>query len=378
MKAAITGTGFMGGTHTEALRRAGVDVHGILGSSPEKSTLAAKRWHISHAYQSLDELLHDDAIEVVHITTPNRLHFETAKAALDAGKHVLCEKPLAMNGDESAALVELATKTGRAAAVNYNMRFYPLCQETKQRIARGDLGAIHSITGSYVQDWLLYDTDYNWRVLASEGGALRAIADIGTHWLDLVQDLTQQPVTEVMADLHTVHPIRKRPQGEVETFSGGSAPPESLQPTPIETEDMGCILLRFGNGARGCLFVSQVMAGKKNCLRFELSGAQQTLAWNSESPNQLEIGHRSRPNEVLAKDPGLMTAPSQRYADYPGGHAEGYPDSFKMCFRAFYDYLDKADLSAPCPFPSFADGHREILLCDAILNSHQTQTWVRL
>ena len=377
-KAAITGTGFMGATHAEGLRRAGVDVIGILGSSPEKSQLAAQRFNIPKAYDTLSSLLNDSDVDAVHITTPNRFHFESAKAAIEAGKHVLCEKPLAMNTDESSQLVRLASEHQVAAGVNYNIRFYPLCLESRHLVASGQTGTVHSVTGSYVQDWLLHETDYNWRVLSSEGGALRAVADIGTHWLDLVQNITQQKVSAVFADLHTIHPTRKRPRGEVETFSGKTSSRDDLEQIPIDTEDMGSILLRFENGAKGNLFVSQVMSGKKNSLSFDISGSKQTLSWDSETPNQLVIGHRSKANETLIKDPSLLSESSRSFTGYPGGHSEGYPDSFKMCFRAFYEHIARGDFKAPSPFPSFAEGHREIQLCEAILRSHESEAWVHI
>ena len=376
IKAAITGTGFMGSAHTEGLRRAGVEVIGILGSRPEKSSQSAKALGIPKAYASLEELLTDREVEVVHITTPNRHHFQSVQAAIAAGKHVLCEKPLAMNAKESAALLKLAQEGSVATGVNYNIRFYPLCQEAKERIAQGEAGSIHAINGAYLQDWLLHDTDYNWRVLDSEGDSLRAVSDIGTHWLDLVQTISGCLVTEVLADLHTIHPVRKRPVGEVRTFSGKTGDESALEPVSIATEDLGNILLRFDNGARGCLSVSQVMAGKKNCLRFDIGGSRQRLSWDSESPNELSVGHRSQPNQQLLKDPSLVSRGAASFVDYPGGHIEGYPDSFKMCFRAFYDFIKAGDFSAPASFATFEDGHREILLCDAILKSHQTQGWV--
>jgi predicted dehydrogenase len=372
----VVGTGFMGPAHTEALRRLGLTVVGILGSSPEKSRRAASALGLVKGYASFDDVLADPDVQSVHLATPNRLHYGMAKAALLAGKHVLCEKPLAMTPVESAELVELAERSKVAAGINYNMRFYPLCLETRERIRRGDLGEIYSVQGSYVQDWLLYPTDYNWRVLAEEGGALRAVADIGTHWLDLVQSVTGRDVETVFADLRTVHPIRRRPRGEVETFSGKVERPDATDPIPIVTEDLGTIILRFQGGARGSLFVSQATAGRKNCLRFEIGGANAAVAWNSELPNELWIGHRDKPNELLLKDPGLLSDAVRPYVGYPGGHNEGYPDSFKQCFRAFYDYIRVGDFSAPKSFPTFADGHREIRLCDAILESHRKETWV--
>ncbi|MBM4418729.1 MAG: Gfo/Idh/MocA family oxidoreductase [Chloroflexi bacterium] len=376
-RAAIVGTGFMGPAHTEGLRRLGVDVVGILGSRPERSRQAAAALAIETAYESYADLLADPRVDVVHITTPNRFHFAQAGEALRAGKHVLCEKPLAMNAGESSQLVDLAARSGRAAGVNYNIRFYPLCIEARARIARGDLGPILSVQGSYVQDWLLYPNDYNWRVLAEEGGDLRAVADIGTHWLDLVQSITGQQVSAVCADLRTVHPVRQRPKGEVQTFAGPGAGAD-LEPVAITTEDLGAILLRFGNDAIGTLWVSQATAGRKNSLKFEIGGQNAALAWDSERPNEIWIGHRGQANETLLKDPGLLDPAARRFTGYPGGHNEGYPDTFKQCFRAFYEYVAAGDLGAPRPFPTFADGHREIQLCDAILESNRRRGWVTI
>lgn len=376
LNAAIVGAGFMGPAHAEALRRLGVNVIGILGSSEAKSRHAAEALGLARAYPSFDELLSDPSVNVVHVTTPNRFHFAQASAALKAGKHVLCEKPLAMNSRESAELVALARQSGCAAGVNYNIRFYPLCIEARERIARGELGQVLSVTGSYVQDWLLHPTDYNWRVLESEGGPLRAVADIGTHWLDLAQTITGLKVDAVCADLKTVFPTRQRPEGEVETFSGKVGQTASAQAVEITTEDQGGVLLRFAGGARGALWFSQVTAGRKNCLRFEIAGSRSALAWNSEQPDELWLGHRDRANELLPRDPGLISAAARRFTGYPGGHAEGYPDSFKQCFRAFYDYIAAGDFTAPQPFPTFADGHQEILLCEAILRSHREQRWI--
>lgn len=378
---AIVGTGFMGPAHTEALRRLGVNVAGILGSSAEKSQRAAAALGIPKAYASYEELLADDDIQVVHITSPNRHHFEQASKALEAGKHVHCEKPLAMTSDESAALVKLAAESkrrGLAAGVNYNIRFYPLNIEARELIRQGALGDVLSIQGSYVQDWLLYPTDYNWRVLADEGGKLRAVADIGTHWLDLVQTITGLSVEAVCADLKTVHTTRLRPTGEVATFSGKVEQVAATEPIPIETEDYGAVLLRFTNGVQGSLWVSQVTAGRKNSLRYEIAGSEAALAWNSEQPNELWIGRRNEPNRQLIRDPGLVSDATRTYITYPGGHNEGYDDSFKQSFRAFYDYIAAGDFSAPEPFPTFADGHKEILLCEAILESHRTRKWVEV
>lgn len=376
--AAVVGTGFIGPVHVEALKRLGVKVVGVLGSSAEKSQRAAEAMGLPIGYARFEEILADARVQVIHLTTPNRLHYPQARAALEAGKHVMCEKPLAMNAVESAELVELAQKSGRAAGVTYNIRFYPICLQAREMARAGEIGEIYSICGSYVQDWLLYDTDYNWRVLAEEGGELRAVSDIGTHWLDLAQAVSGLTVEEVCADLCTVHPVRTRPAGEVETFTGKLARESATIPVEIRTEDYGCVLLRFAGGARGCLWVSQVTGGRKNCLRLEIAGSKCALAWESERPNELWIGHRDRPNELLLRDPALAPEAVRPYINYPGGHNEGFPDTFKQCFRAFYSYIAAEDFSAPAPFPTFADGHREILLCEAILKSHRERRWVKV
>ena len=374
---AVIGAGFIGPVHVEGLRRLGVNLNGILGVDARESSQAAESLNLPRAYRSFEEVMNDASVHSVHITTPNRLHFEMASRALKAGKHVLCEKPLAMNSKESAALVKLAKQSGLAAGVNYNVRFYPLCLEARERVRAGDLGEMFTVCGSYAQDWLL-PTDYNWRVLAREGGALRAVADIGTHWLDLIQSITGLEIESVCADLKTVHPVRQRPKGEVQTFQDKREKSVATEPVNITTDDYGSILLKFRNGARGVVWVSQVTAGRKNCIRFEIGGSRATLDWNSEEPNTLWIGHRERANESLIRDPALLSEAARRYTNYPGGHAEGFPDTFKQCFRAFYGYIKAGDFTAPEPFPTFADGHREILLCESILKSHNTQRWIKL
>jgi predicted dehydrogenase len=372
----IVGTGFIGPVHVEALRRLGRPVLGFVGSTPEKSRTAATAWGLSKAYDHLEDVLSNPAVSVVHLASPNRLHYVQCKQVLAAGKHVLCEKPLAMTTAESAELVELARQSGRVAAVCYNVRFYPLCLEARARISSGDLGSIHHVTGSYVQDWLLHETDFNWRVLAEEGGELRAVADIGTHWLDLVTTITGLEIEQVCADLRTCLPTRYRPKGSVETFQGKVATDKERGRVAINTEDYGSILLRFRGGASGCLTVSQVTAGRKNCLRFEIAGSRGAMAWDSERPNELWLGYRDQPNEVLLRDPALLRPGVRRYADYPGGHNEGFPDTFKQLFRAVYEYIDAGDWNAPRPFPTLEDGHREIQVCEAIVRSHREGRWV--
>ncbi|HEY2249832.1 MAG TPA: Gfo/Idh/MocA family oxidoreductase [Planctomycetaceae bacterium] len=392
---AVAGTGFIGPVHVEALRRAGINVVGILGSTPQKSRAAAESLKLAAAYAAFDELLNDERVQAVHITVPNRFHFKMASQALRAGKHIVCEKPLAMDSRESGELVQLAAQSGLAAAVAYNIRYYPLCLEARERIGRGAAGEVRErsgirenssghvlhVQGSYVQDWLLHKTDFNWRVLAAEGGKLRALADIGTHWLDLVQFITGLRIVAVCTDLATVHSTRHAPRGSVQTFSGKDGDKTASQTSDadtvlIDTEDAGGVLLEFENGARGTLWVSQVTAGRKNCLRFEIACDKESLAWNSERPNELWLGKRDEPNQMLLRDPALLSPAARAACSYPGGHNEGFPDTFKQLFRAFYGYIAAGDMSAPPPFPTFADGHREILLCEAIMKSHQERRWI--
>jgi predicted dehydrogenase len=374
LRVAVIGAGFIGPVHVEAIRRLGHVVAGVLGPTPARSQAVAAAWGVPRAYASLDDLLDDDSIHVVHIASPNRCHFEQARRALLAGKHVICEKPLALTSAETAELVDLARGASGVAAVCYNVRFYPLCLEARQRRLAGDLGPIYHVTGSYLQDWLLFDTDFNWRVQVETGGELRAVADIGTHWLDLIAFVTGLEVEAVCADLRTVHSTRfAPPAGSVETFQSAAA--ATRQPVSVRTDDYGSILLRFRGGARGALTVSQVVAGRKNCIRFDIAGARASLAWDSEEPNTMLIGHRDRPNELLTRDPALLAPECRPFAAYPGGHAEGFPDTFKQLFRAVYETIETGATGA-LPFPTFADGHREVQLGEAILKSHRESRWV--
>ncbi|MEM8735154.1 MAG: Gfo/Idh/MocA family oxidoreductase [Planctomycetota bacterium] len=377
--AAVIGTGFIGPVHVEGLRRAGVNVAGILGSSASKSQAAAEQLGIPKAYDSLEDLLADEEVACVHVTSPNQAHFEQAKRCLQSGKHVLCEKPLAMNSQETAELIKVAEASGLAAGVNYNIRYYPLCIEAAQQRKSDELGTVFHVSGSYAQDWLFHRTDFNWRVLAEAGGPLRAVADIGTHWLDLIYAITGLEATAVCADLQTVFDSRLSAKGSVETFSGKlSGPPtdETHDVVPIDTEDFGAVLLRFKGGSRGVMHVSQVTAGRKNCLRFEIAGSKKSIAWNSESPNDLWVGQRDEPNQSLIRDPGLMSDRAAGFANYPAGHNEGFPDTFKQLFRDFYGSIAEGTYVSAPPYPTFEDGHREVKLCEAILQSAQENRWV--
>lgn len=373
---AVVGTGFIAPIHIEAVRRLGRAMIGVVGSTPRRGDETAEHLNITRSYPTLEALLEDPMISVVHLTTPNYLHYQQCRQVLAAGKHVICEKPLALTPGQTAELVRLASKTSLVNAVNYNVRYYPLNLEARQRIADGQLGSVYHVTGSYFQDWLLHDTDFNWRVLAGAGGALRAVADIGTHWLDLITYVTGLEVESVCADLRTFLPQRRAPKGPVETFQGKLDKHAETETVAIDTEDYGSVLLRFRGGATGCFTVSQVAAGRKNCLRYEIAGSRSALAWDSEKPNEMWIGQRDEPNALLPRDPALLHPSVRPFTSYPGGHNEGFADTFKQLFRAVYDYIEVGDFAAPRMFPTFADGHREAVLCNAILTSHRERRWV--
>jgi predicted dehydrogenase len=374
INAAIIGLGFVGRAHLEALRRLGITVQGVLGSTPERSKASRDALGLQRAYTSLEELTSDPSLHVVHLCTPNNEHFQEASQLLRAGKHVMCEKPLALDSRESAALVSLARETGRVGGVSYNLRYYPLCQEARALIRKGAIGQVRLVHGSFLQDWLLFPTDWNWRLEAKIGGELRAVSDIGTHWLDLVAWLTNSKVSELCADLATVLPTRRKPKGRVETFQkAGVAETTEVMMT---TDDYASVLLHFENDAHGVMTVSQVSAGRKARLWFEIDGSEGSLAFDSESPNTLWIGHRERASEVLPKDPALQSPESRGYAAYPGGHPEGYPDTFVRLFKDFYAYIAAGDYRAPRSFPTFETGHDELMLCEAISESAQKRSWV--
>jgi predicted dehydrogenase len=373
---AVIGSGFIGTVHLEALRRIGVRVVGLLEASPELGRRRAEELGLPRAYATLDELLADDAVRVVHVTSPNELHYPQVREILAAGRHVVCEKPLALTSAESGELVRLAGQSGLVNAVNFNIRWYPLNQHVATMVADGALGDVRLVTGRYFQDWLLYDTDWNWRLEADRGGALRAVGDIGSHWLDLTSFLTGLRVEAVMADLTTFIKVRHKPAGPVATFSTERA--AETMPVEIRTEDTASILLRYEGGARGAVSISQLSAGRKNSLAYQIDGASSAVAWESEQPDSLWIGHRDRPNEQLLRNPALMNADGAAAARLPGGHVEGFADTFAAAFTAVYaDVL--AGRPSDCPrYATFAAGHEEMVVGDAILESSRAGRWVEV
>jgi predicted dehydrogenase len=376
IRAAVVGTGFIGVVHVDALRRLGVDVTGVVGSSPERAAEKARAAGLPDPYPSFEAMLADDRVDVVHITSPNHLHFEQAKAVLEAGKHVVCEKPLAMDAAQAVELLDLARDSGLVHAVNFNIRFYPQVQEARARVAAGELGDVRLVSGGYLQDWLLFDTDWNWRLDPAAGGSLRAVGDIGSHWIDLMTFVTGRHVEAVLADLATFIPVRRQPTGPVETFSGTAGPPGETVERPMATEDAAGLLLRFEGGARAVATISQVSAGRKNHLQFEIDGSRGSLAWVAERPEELWLGHRERPNELLLRDATLMADRAAATTRLPAGHAEGFADTFRELYRAVYRAVAAGGPPADPDYPTFADGHEEAVIGEAIARSAQEGRWV--
>ncbi len=299
-----------------------------------------------------------------------------AKEALEAGKHVVCEKPLTTSVEKARELVALAARTGLRNCLNHNLRYYPVVQQMRRLREAGDLGEILVVQGSYSQDWLLYDTDWNWRVDSAVGGPLRCVADIGTHWFDMAEHVTGMRVTSLCADLQTFHSTRKRPKGVVETFAGKLLRPDDYDTVPIVTDDFGSVIFRMGERARGAMTASQVSAGCKNRLTIEVFGSKSSVAWNQERPDELWMGNRNTPNQVLIKDPSLLLPGAQSYADLPGGHSEGYDDTFKQVFRRFYASLENPETAAE--YPQFRDGLRQLTILDAVAESNQSRAWAEV
>lgn len=377
IKTAIVGTGFMGKVHAEQVRRLGnVDIEAVVGSSLERARSFAEASGIPIATGDLQEVLNKKEITAIHICTPNVDHFPQTLAALNAGKAVLCEKPMTTTVEEARQLVDTARAKNALNCVQHNLRYYPVLQQVRQMIARGDLGEILIVQGTYSQDWLLYDTDWNWRIDTNENGKLRVMGDIGSHWMDMIQHLTGLPITALCADLATFHKMRRKPKGSVETFSGKKATAQDTEEFVVESDDFGAVLIHLGEKARGAYTVSQMSAGRKNRFFVEIFGTKAGIAWDQEQQDTLWVGHRNEPNQVLIKDASLFYPEAAKFVDLPGGHSEGYDDSHKQVFKNFYAKI--ADPSIPIDYPTFEDGLRGMILLEKVAESSAKKAWVQV
>jgi predicted dehydrogenase len=372
---AVFGTGFVGRVHLEGIRRLGyVNVYAIGEPQIEKANQLAAEFGVEKTDADYRRILEDPAVEAVHVCTPNFMHFPIAKDALLAGKHVICEKPLATSVAEARELVSIAAEKKLRNATFHNLRYYPQVQQMRRMIEDGDLGDILIVQGTYSQDWLLYDTDWNWRLDSKHNGPSRCLADIGSHWCDMAEHITGQRITSLCADIQTFHKTRKQPKGPVETFSGKTLRPEDYVETPMDTEDFGAVVFRMGDRTRGAFTASQVSAGRKNRLNMEVYGTKAAVSWDQERPDELWIGQRNSPNQIIVKDPSLLKPAARPYADLPGGHSEGYDDTFKQVFRRFYQSIQ--DPAAAPQYPQFADGLRQLTILDSELSSASSRAWV--
>lgn len=368
----IVGAGFIGPHHIDAVRRLGyVDVVALAGSSDAKAQAQADALNVPNGYGSYQALIDDPRVDVVHNATPNYLHYPVSAAAIAAGKHVVSDKPLAMTAAESKTLLDAATRAGVVHAVTFSYRGNPLVQQARHQIARGDIGRPHFLYGHYLQDWLLKDTDYSWRLEADKGGASSALGDIGSHWCDTAQHLTGLRITHVLGEITTVIPKRKKPRGTRVAFQTGGGD-DAYDLVDIAVEDLASVLVRFDNGARGAFTVAQVCGGHKNDFIVEVCGSTGSVRWDQEKQNDLWFGHRDRANEILQKDPSLIDEAVRGYAHMPGGHQEGWPDAFFNLMRDIYGHIAAGRTMAdprPPAFASFEDGYRANCIVESILDS---------
>ncbi len=372
LRAGIVGVGMVGAVHADALRRLGVEVVGVVGSTPERA--AAKG--IAPAYPSIAALVRDAGAHVIHVASPNDRHLAQVEEALALGTHVICEKPLALDAAEARRMVELGEASGRVHCTNLNVRYYPLVREARERIRAGELGQVWNVHGRYIQDWLATPTDWNWRLDPLQAGELRAVGDIGSHWLDLAEFLTGQRIVEVFADLATVIPTRQRPDGPVESYAVASA--AATVPVEVATEDICHILVRLDGGARGSCVLSQVSFGRKNDLRIEVDGSAGSLAWDAERNEDLWLGQRDGASQILRRQPTLMHPAAAAFTALPPGTSEGYADTFRELYRHVYEDIAQGRPSASPDYPTFADGLRSARICEAVAASAREQRWMRV
>ncbi len=376
LRVGVIGIGFIGAAHVEALRRLGyVDVVAV--ANHNNGAQKAKELFVEHGYEDYREMIDKESLDAVHICTPNNTHYEMAMYAMEHGVNVMLEKPFTMTIEEAEKLCSYAKEHQIVTGVNHSLRMNPQVQQMKAMVQSGEVGDIYAVTGCYLQDWLYLDSDWSWRLEPELSGKTRAFSDIGTHWIDMVENITGQRAVEVLAEFEIVHKNRKKPKKQVATFSGMALRPEDYEDVPIKTEDWCSILFRFENGAIGSVNVSQVTAGRKNQQVISISGSKCALHWDSEDSQELWIGRRETFNQKAPKDPSILSKAAQSVIGYPGGHVEGFPDTFKMQFEKYYQSVLNKDTSKK-DFANFEDGLREMILNERVYESAQKRAWVKI
>lgn len=375
-RAGVVGTGFIGATHIEALRRLGnVEVVALTETVGAKEK--AEQMCVPQYFDDYKKMVDSCNLDTIHICTPNFTHCEMSVYAMERGVNVVCEKPMTCTVEEARQMVEVAKKTGMVNAVNFHNRFFANNKQLHYMVKGGELGEIHSVHGGYIQDWLFYDTDFNWRLLSAQSGKTRAIADIGSHWMDLAEYITGNKIVEVFADFSTVYKKRKRPTVPVETFANsGELKPSEYEEVEIDTEDMASILLRFDNGAIGNAMISQMFAGKRNSITMFISGNKMSAEINNASIESIILGTRGATNHVWSKDAAFASPEVRDYIGVPAGHTEGFPDAIRHAFKAIYSKI--ADKTLNTDFATFEDGLHSMTLNECLFESAQSQKWVKV
>jgi predicted dehydrogenase len=378
-KAGIIGTGFMAGVHIESIRKSGMgEVIAIAGASEEEAKAKAAEFGVDRTFDNYIDLIRDPDVEVVHSCTPNNLHFPINRAALSENKHVISEKPVAADSREARLLLSATERSAAVHAVTFNYRHHPVIEKLKTMAQKGELGEIYTVHGSYLQDWLLFDTDYNWRVDSELAGSTRVVADLGSHWCDLVQYVTGLKITEVIGDLRTFLPVRQKSVTTVGTFGRSTTP--RLISVRVGTEDYGSVLLRFQKDVSGALTLSQVSAGSKNRLFFQIDGSKKSAAWDQERPEAPWLGHRDRPNELPPKKAKPAKKKITSYDHFPAGGGDAWSVGVDNFMRKVYEYISKGKKPGrdPASFATFKDGYEAVVLADKILASSRQGRWSKI
>lgn len=374
IRVGLIGAGYIGPIHLDALARiGGVKVTRVVDANAELAARAAAGFNVEKHGTDWRELVQDPQIDVIHNCTPNKLHYEITKAALEAGKQVLSEKPLAMTVREAEDLVRIAEAKTAVVGIDFCYRYYPVVQEMAVRVRRGDAGAVRMVTGSYLQDWLSRPTDWTWRLLRSESGESSIAADLGSHWFDLVQFVTHLRVQEVCGDFATLIPVRRRPKQQVLAFE--RVDQVESEEVAVELEDYAAILFRLADGVPGSFTTSQVCAGRKSDTELQVYGSRCSYAWNHKDATRLWIGHREKENEELIENATLQDPASARYATLPAGHPLGYRDAVHSLLRDFYEAVERGDSGGESR-PTFRTGLDEMKILEAVLESSRRRQWV--